>query len=154
MSSENPNDPSHSGPPGRVITSWEDAQAVGALIRLRGKVRFTAASGSMEPLIMTGSQIEVGPIDSFDDLRTFDILLFWNGERLICHYLWHINTLTNPDGERTVVTRPLASYQGEDLPVPTGHILGRIISHKISFWRKLAIILHKRGKDARYGILS
>jgi hypothetical protein len=133
--------------------SWPEALSVRTAIQREKRVSFNVVSGSMEPLIMTGSQIDVAPVVALDELRVFDILLFWNGRLLICHYLWHINAIPNADGSRTVVTRPLA-FNGEDLPVPEDHILGKIVSHKISFWRKLKIILGKRANDARTGILS
>ena len=133
---------------------WAEVEAVRQTIKEEERVAFTVVSGSMEPVIMTGEQIEVAPIASIDELRTFDILLFWNGKLLICHYLWHINSLPGADGSRVVITRPLASLQGEDLPVPTPYILGKIVSHKIPFWRKLKVLLHKRSRDLKGGILS
>ena len=133
---------------------WAEAESVKEAIRKEKRVGFTVVSGSMEPVIMTGQQIEVAPIDSLDDLRTFDILLFWNGKLLICHYLWHINSLPGSRRLKLVITRPLASLKGEDLPVPVEHILGRIVSHKIPFWRKLKILLYKRSRDLQGGILS
>lgn len=134
--------------------SWPEAQLVRQMIIQDGRVAFTVVTGSMEPVIMTGEQIEVAPVATIDELRTFDILLFWNGKLLVCHYLWHINSIPGPDGSRTVVTRPLASYNAEDIPTSMQHVLGKIVSHKIPFWSKLKIVLHKWSKDVRRGVFS
>ena len=133
---------------------WAEATALRETIRKEKLVALKVVSGSMEPVIMTDTLIQVAPITSIDELRTFDILLFWNGKLLICHYLWHINSLPGPDGLPIVITRPLANIKGEDLPVPVQHILGRIVSHKIPFLKKLKIILYKRSKDLKGGVLS
>jgi hypothetical protein len=139
--------------PNREVTLAE-AMTVRESIRSEKHVGFTVVSGSMEPVIMTGSLIEVEPVESIDELRTFDIILFWNGKRLICHYLWHLNQLPGADGSRIIITRPLTPKDGEDLPVAVEHVLGRIASHKIPFWRRVRIIFRKRFKEARRGVLS
>ena len=146
-------EPQLNSDPGREVTLAE-AMTVRDAIRSERHVGFTVVSGSMEPVIMTGSLIEVEPLESIDELRTFDIILFWNGKRLICHYLWHINQLPGADGARIIITRPLAPKDGEDQPVPTAHVLGRIVSHRIPFWRRARIIFRKRFKEARRGVLS
>jgi hypothetical protein len=103
------------------------------------KITVRVVSGSMEPCIRTGEQIEVSRLRARP--RRFDILTFWNGQVIMCHYLWHTNEyLTNPDGQQVYVTRALrrGSY---DAPITESQILGRVVSHRLSAWARFRIVL-------------
>ena len=102
------------------------------------EMTFKVVSDSMEPLIMTGEKIKVRSI-KIDQLHLFDIIVFLKGEKLICHYIWHMNTLRSWDGLRTLTTKNMPG--GEDLPVPENQILGIVTSHKISGWLQLRLTL-------------
>ena len=91
------------------------------------RIAFTVASGSMAPVIKVGDFVEVGRMDSAP--KQYDILVFWNGSILVCHYLLHINALNAPDGQPVYVTAGLANSRFEDLPVNSSHVLGKVVSH-------------------------
>lgn len=93
----------------------------------------TVASGSMEPVIMTGEPIEVTMVK--EPLAPFDIIVFWNTEVFIGHMVWHVNTIPSHDGQRVIVTRPL-KRGADDFPITENQILGKIISHRVPWiWR-------------------
>lgn len=102
------------------------------------RARFTVVTGSMAPLIKAGDMIEVEPLAGSQP-RRFDILVYWDGKILICHYVWHLQ-LAFQGAEQEFITRPLASTL-DDLPVPSSRVLGRVISHKLSFFTKCKVVL-------------
>jgi signal peptidase I len=95
-------------------------------------------SGSMEPVIRTGEQLMVAEIA--EPLRIFDIIVFWDGSVMICHFVWRINRAIKSKGERWIVTRSLISSR-EDFPILESQILGRVTNRKLPFLRKLRILL-------------
>lgn len=90
-------------------------------------------SGSMVPVINIGEEIVVEV--KARDLKRFDIVVFLDEGKLICHYLWTINRLVEP---RLMQTRN--TYGHKDFPIREEDYIGRVISHRLSFWRKLKII--------------
>ncbi|MCC6278511.1 MAG: S24/S26 family peptidase [Oligoflexia bacterium] len=99
---------------------------------------FNVASGSMEPLIGTNTNVMVRTTTL--ELSQFDIIVFWCKSRqiLICHYIWHINRYFKKEDQKILVTRNL--HSGEDLPIPEGHVLGKVVSHKIPLATRLKLI--------------
>ncbi len=95
-------------------------------------MKINITSGSMEPVIKTGESAALVPVEG--PLKPFDIIVFWNEGTLTCHFVWHINRSLNELNEKTIVTRSMALY--EDLPFPENLILGKVVSHKISWGRK------------------
>ncbi len=90
-------------------------------------------SGSMEPVIRTGEEIliDVGNVD----LKPFDIIVFYFDEKLICHFLWRKNRIAHP------ILYQTRNMQGSaDLPITEEFILGKVISHRISLWRRLKLL--------------
>jgi signal peptidase I len=112
---------------------------VGLKIQLQKneRIAFTVVSGSMEPLIMTGEPITVRRLNDHQ-LRRYDIVVFFDSHRLVCHYIWHKNFLKSVEGLQTFVTRGMPGY--DDLPVSEDRILGLVASHKLS--KALIVRLH------------
>lgn len=107
-------------------------------IESAGEARFRIAGTSMLPLIRPGEIIRVEPLQG--EPEKFDILVFKADDRLMGHYVWHLNELSAVAGEKTVVTRGL--YHGlEDLPVPMESVLGRVTNFRIGFFRRLLLNL-------------
>lgn len=121
-------------------------QDMKAELHRKGTLAFRVVSSSMEPVIMTGNPILVHPT-GLEALKRFDIILFWNGRLLICHYLWHVNSFTEPNGSKMMVTRPLLGFgRQEDLPTPSTHLIGRVGNHRIPTWTKLRILWNSLGR--------
>lgn len=111
-----------------------------------GRLGFKIATDSMVPLIPVRDLIIVAPLTA--EPSRFDLLVFWGGDRLICHYLWHVNWLA-PKGEaRTYITRNL-KYGGEDLPFDSSRILGRVISHQLGRGWRAHIVLRQLWRRLR-----
>jgi signal peptidase I len=96
--------------------------------------RGTIVSGSMEPIIKTGERVMVDVGNQ--DLKRFDIIVFYQKDKLICHYLWSINQRLKP---KLLQTRSM--YGHKDFPIKEEQYLGKVISHKINLWRKLLILM-------------
>ncbi|MBA2405171.1 MAG: S24 family peptidase [Bdellovibrionales bacterium] len=93
-------------------------------------------SGSMVPVINIGEEIMVEI--KARDLKRFDIIVFWQDEMLICHYLWNMNRFIKPI---LMQTRNISG--GKDYPIKDEDYIGKVVSHKLSFLRKLKIIFSK-----------
>jgi hypothetical protein len=96
----------------------------------KGKI----VTGSMVPVIGIGENIvvEVGT----QELSRFDIIVFYQGEKLVCHYLWRLNRRVEPI---LMQTRSLSG--GRDYPIGIQDYLGKVISHRLPTWRKWLILL-------------
>ncbi|MGZ3688907.1 MAG: S24/S26 family peptidase [Bdellovibrionota bacterium] len=116
-----------------------------------GPTAFTVVTGSMEPLIATGSRIVVEAVSG--PLEVFEIVLFWDGQStLICHYILHANAIRGPGGIRSYVTHSLRG--GEDLPIPENQILGRVTNHRLSRATRWRIVLARIFARMRRGLIS
>jgi hypothetical protein len=98
-----------------------------------GALSFTLVGDSMLPLLKPGLQLTVKPLTA--PFRLFDIIVFWNGRVLICHYIKHFNYL----GAQTSLVASGLNTPGEDLPVLYSHVLGIIEGYKISWFRRLCL---------------
>ncbi|HXH30719.1 MAG TPA: S24/S26 family peptidase [Bacteriovoracaceae bacterium] len=108
-------------------------EAFEALKRLpffKGKV----VSASMEPVIQTGEDIVVDV--GARRIKRFDIVVVLIDGKLVCHYLWNMNRVFSP-----VLLQTRNVQGGKDYPVSLDDYLGKVISHQISFWRKLRMLL-------------
>ncbi len=92
--------------------------------------------------IMTGSMIPVININDeilvevkANNLKRFDIIVFYQNGRLICHYLWSMNKFVQP---LLMQTRSLDG--AKDFPIPEEDYIGKVLSHRLSFWRRLKIL--------------
>jgi len=104
----------------------------------KGSIQCQIVSGSMEPIIKTSDLVTVEPL--IEEPKHFDILVFWEKNKFICHYLYHLNRKSSSSSESIYITRSLRN-SAEDLPLPRSHVLGVVVSHQLSFVRKAKIIL-------------
>ncbi len=92
---------------------------------------------SMLPLIRVGDKIvaEVGN----QNLKRFDIIVFYMNGVLVCHYVWAINRFVKP-----ILYQTRNLKHGEcDLPISSEDYLGKVVSHKLPAMDKIKIILRK-----------
>lgn len=90
-------------------------------------------SDSMVPVIQVGEEIVIDV--GCKDLKRFDIIVIYQDEKLVCHYLWSINRIVSPI---LLQTRNMSGKL--DYPVALDNYLGKVLSHKLSLWQKLRII--------------
>lgn len=88
----------------------------------------------MIPVINIGEEITVEV--KAKNLKRFDIIVFMQDDILICHYLWNINRFIEP---LLLQTRNISG--GRDYPIKEEDYIGKVLSHRMSFLRKLRIIL-------------
>ncbi len=90
-------------------------------------------SESMEPVIKIGDEVvvDVGNLN----LEPFDIVVIYLNQKLVCHYLWRKNQFVKP-----ILYQTRSMLKKMDMPVTEDLILGKVISHKIGFWRKLRLL--------------
>ncbi len=106
-------------------------------LKTNGSLSIKIISGSMEPVIKVNDQVTVNSIS--EPLKPFDIIVYKNDRELICHYVKHINRHVTQGDNNLVQTRGL-NAKTDDTPVHFDDILGVVVSHKISAWRKLLLI--------------
>jgi signal peptidase I len=117
----------------------EEFRKIQHQLRSENSLGFKVATGSMLPVIPVGAPIVVEKITT--PPKKFDILVFFDGSLLICHFLWHVNTHPDSDGNVIYVTCGLSNWPDEDLPVPSNRILGRVVSHQLGRGTKARLIL-------------
>ncbi len=111
-------------------------------ILTKGELDIKIISDSMSPVIKIGDIAKVISIKNYKpELKTFDIILYWNGSLLICHYVWNLNQIINNNDGRNITTRSIKESGNNGVPISFDHILGKIIDHQIPLWRKIVIIL-------------
>jgi signal peptidase I len=93
-------------------------------------------SGSMIPVINIGEEILIEV--KAQNLKRFDIVVFLRDGKLVCHYLWNINRIIKP---LLLQTRNIKG--SKDYPIKEEDYIGKVLSHKLSFLRKLRIVLSK-----------
>jgi hypothetical protein len=104
-------------------------------------LKFVVVTPSMEPVIMVGQQITV---EMSRPLRRWDIIVWWDGNKLICHVLWHINQVVTLGGETTYITCPLKG-SSLDLSVPATKVLGTVTNFQLTWaWRVKIWWNHRR----------
>jgi signal peptidase I len=54
--------------------------------RLKPNTKVKIITGSMEPFIYTGEIVECSPV-AFEDVSVGSPIIFWNDNKLICHFL-------------------------------------------------------------------
>jgi signal peptidase I len=54
--------------------------------RLKPNTKVKIITGSMEPFIHTGEIVECSPV-AFEDVEIGSPIIFWNDNKLICHFL-------------------------------------------------------------------
>lgn len=103
-------------------------EEIKSLPLFKGKV----ITDSMVPVIQVGEDIIVDVGEK--SLKRFDIVVIYADGKLICHYLWNINSIISPF---VIQTRNMKG--GYDFPVKEEDYLGKVVSHRIPFWRKVKI---------------
>ncbi len=107
--------------------TWEKVQALKAAGNLHP---LRVVSGSMAPLIPIGATVVVDPART---PRRWDVVVYWDGQKLICHVLWHVNRHALPN--EALLLAPLVG-RSVDLAVPRERVLGVVVSHRLTwFWR-------------------
>lgn len=110
----------------------EQFQSIKQMPLFKGQI----VSGSMEPLIHIGDSIVVDV--NAQDLKRYDIIVFYQDGKLICHFLWNINKIVQP---KLLQTKNLAQF-GTDFPITMDDYLGRVVNFKIRFIDKLRLFYH------------
>lgn len=111
------------------------------LLQKCGSLPCRVVSNSMEPLIQAGDMIRVKPMRAVSELKTFNILVFLEHDRLVCHYLWNVSVLAKED---TLITRSLRSSHEGDYPVKFSNVLGMVADVQIPLTLKLRILFRNK----------
>lgn len=101
-------------------------------------MKYRVVSDSMMPIIPVGAELSLEKVTLLD-LKRFDIVVFNEGSKYTCHYIWHINE--NVD-QGAIVTRNLKGDY--DDPFHIEKVLGRVTNFKLSFWLKLKLLFWAR----------
>lgn len=96
----------------------------------RGRI----VTNSMDPLLKTGDEILVEVKSK--ELKRFDIIVFEMEGLLTCHFVWNLNQFIEP---KLIQTRSLKGQR--DFPITYESYIGKVISHRLSFWQKMRILL-------------
>ncbi len=89
-----------------------------------GEYTFKIASDSMHPLLKVDSLVTVRPVEQ-ESLERFDVIIFWEGNRLICHFLWAKQQI-ELSKKSVFITKSLKDPLGFDLPVKDNLLLGKL----------------------------
>lgn len=100
-----------------------------------GPVEIRIVTGSMEPLLQVGHVYRLHDRPRRNWAR-FDVVVFWSGEVLVAHYVWHVNAIFEAGNVITKSLRPGA----EDLPLREDQILGFIPGARIPRWTRFTIL--------------
>lgn len=88
-----------------------------------------------------GHLVKVNYISSLENLKRFDVIVFWQNNILVCHYYWKNNSYFNDPANPTFMTRPLNPIKNFDHPIQFEHILGKV-DQELSRWLKFKILLN------------
>lgn len=106
-------------------------------LSLAGLITLTISGHSMLPLIQERDSINIIPCIP-EKLKMFDIVVLWDNEKLICHYLWKKNNGL----VKRAYTRALNPLNSKlDSPVEFYFILGAVENYKIKKGTKLRILI-------------
>jgi hypothetical protein len=108
------------------------------ILRAKGELEINIVGTSMLPHFpISGYTAIVKPVPSLESLKRFDIIVFWQNDKLIGHYFWKKNTHFNED----LLTKPLNPIKGIDHPIQFEQILGIIPDKPIGPYLKLKVFL-------------
>lgn len=94
------------------------------------RIKVRLISESMSPLLPTGAFAEVEAC-ALDDLQFLDLVVFNYRSMLTCHCFFGHNEFKTPSGERTFITRGLASKYFDNA-VAESQFVGRVATHRLS----------------------
>ena len=92
-------------------------------------------SDSMLPLLKINERLAVSELPA--NLSVFDIIVFYDAEKLICHFVWKDQKKFND----SIITRSLKDPYKNEIPRNYNNIVGWIPSKKIHWMLKIKIIL-------------
>lgn len=120
---------------------YQDFELTKKALNLKGELDVTIVGMSMLPLYPAeGHVAKLRPLKKIEELRRFDVIVFWQNNILISHYFWKKNEHFNDDAnDPYLVTRPLNPMKSVDHPIKFEHILGIIPERKIGAWLKFRI---------------
>jgi signal peptidase I len=102
-------------------------------LKTRPFFKGTLVSSSMEPVIKVGDNIVVEV--NAQNLKRFDIIVIYQDGKLIAHFIWSINKVVKPI---LYQTRNLLGHY--DFPITEEDYLGRVVSHRITWFRKIRLL--------------
>lgn len=109
-----------------------------SLLLQKGQIKLRVASNSMFPVLKENEIISVEKC-VVADLKTFDIIVFWDGTRLISHFLW-VKQLKKEALKYLLITKSIKDPLNIDLPIEEDLILGKV-NVKIPVITKISISL-------------
>ena len=114
-----------------------------AVLGIKKKLDFNVSGISMRPLYKSAGEIaSVEAVGQLEDLKRFDVIIFWQNNTLIIHYFWGVCKYFNEDPSNpTILTRPLNPIRAFDHPIYFDRILGVVNDKKIGFWLRVKIYL-------------
>ena len=111
---------------------FEDFVILKKKLHRKKAMSFNIASDSMSPLIKINDKIEIVPVRT-DELQLFDIIVFWQFDRLLCHFI-----------VKTISPLNTASLKNKvDYPVKEELILGKVVNFKLNLFHKVKYALSK-----------
>ena len=116
------------------------------LIEKQGYFFCRIISDSMMPLIQLNDRARIEPVGPVGDLKPFDIIVFFDGERLNCHFLWKISSRGD---KHELLTRSLKNPHSNDLPITAEHLLGKVTNFRINRWIRFWILFRTRIADSQ-----
>lgn len=99
-------------------------------------------SDSMKPLFQAGDLLDIQPLPKKFEPIKFDVLTYWDGQRLIAHYFDHSELIFGQQEKQVWIFKPLV-IGTEDFPVKPEHILG-IVQIQFSLLLKLKLFFKAR----------
>jgi hypothetical protein len=108
-----------------------------SLLALKGELKLRVASDSMHPVLRISQIITVRPCHS-DSLKRFDIIVFWEQGKMICHFLW-AKQHNKMNKESLYITKSLKSPLDHDIPIIDKMILGKV-AIELPFLRKIFLL--------------
>lgn len=96
-------------------------------------IKSQIVSDSMTPILNIGDNvlIEVGDLE----LNRFDIIVIYVDGKLVCHYLWKMNSFVKP-----ILMQTRNMRKQMDFPIDLTDYLGKVVSHKFTFLQKLRLM--------------
>lgn len=106
-------------------------------LKQQGELPLNLKGLNLPGRLPTGN-LRIRPIDRPDQLKKFDLVIFSNGKKFFCHYLWHINKLITIGNDKTIITKNFKSFKDEHR-VKFSSILGVVDNYKINSLGRLKI---------------
>lgn len=94
-------------------------------------------SGSMEPFIGVNEKVTIRKINNIDDIKTFDPIVFFQDEKLICHM--YIKKVV--ENKTTLIITKGLNSSNYDESFSYDLILGKVIKPQLSFLKRMSLKL-------------